>query len=220
MWDRAGKIYAASIFGLISFLCLSFPISAQDKKFSFSVFAGINHVSSYGDVSDYEMGVNDFPVTPSHNPGVFGVSLGYEIYKKLGVELDVRYHLSSGLTLEDPSDADHVTTDSSKHYALTGNIIYHILDSKFRPFLIIGAGVDTLTGVEDQVVTSEYGYEIIFLPPEKKADFVFNGGGGLMFNMSPEIGIRLDIRYIYIPKSEETPAIKSVGFTAGLIFHF
>jgi len=207
---------------LVCGLFLSVPlfIRAQSEKWTLSLFAGINHVQEYGSVDDYILGENDFPVTPSHAPVCIGAGLGYSLLKGLRFEIDARYHLSSNLTLEDPSDQDHVSFDSAKHVAFTGNFIYEFLSGNIRPYLAAGFGIDFLSGVEEQTVESELGYEITLLPPEDKSDFLINGGGGVVWMFSPRIGARLDARYLRILKSNEIPAISSFNWTVGLVFRF
>lgn len=201
-------------------LCAITPASAQDARWFISGFGGINSVFEYGCVCDYELGVNDFPLTPGHTTGSFGLSIGYLLKGGLGIELDGRYHTSTQVTLADPSDGDRVALDSSKHYSLTANLVYLFLESKFRPFLLAGAGIDTLSGVEEQTLTTEYGYSVTFYPPEKKSDFMANFGAGFIYYAFGNIGLRLDARYILIPKTDDHAAISSLNTTAGLTIRF
>jgi outer membrane protein W len=213
-----------SLFFLLFFLlligCISQSSYAQERKLYLSLFGGFNRVQEYGSIDDYELGENDFPVTSSHTPLGFGMSFGYSVFKQFRVELDARYHMSASITLEDPSDGDHITVDASKHFTITGNIIYQFLRGRFQPYVLAGAGIDALTGVEEQPLTSELGYEIVLTPPEKKTDFVINGGAGCLYFFKENFGLRLDFRYVYIPGSDETPAVKSLNTTIGGVFRF
>jgi len=211
-------IRAVIVFTLV-FLLFS-PLWAQERKLSFSVLGGMNYVLEYGSESEYELGENDFPVTPAHMPLCFGVSVGYSLFKGLGLEADFRCHLSSSITLEDPSDGDEITFDTSKHYSLIGNIIYRFFIGSFQPYVLAGAGIDTLTGVEEQTLTSELGYMITLVPPEKKTDFVINVGGGGVLMFTPILGLRVDARYVYIPKSDDVPAVNSINVCGGLLLSF
>jgi outer membrane protein W len=205
---------------IVVIFCAPRPASAQDTRWFVSGFGGINSVFKYGCVCDYELGVNDFPQTPAHTTGSFGLSVGYLLTGGLGIELDGRYHSNTQLTLSDPSDGDRVTLDSSKHYSLTANLIYQFLGSKFRPYLLAGAGFDTLTGVDEQTLTTEYGYTVTFYPPEKKTDFMANFGAGLIYYAFGSVGLRLDARYVYIPGTDDHAAISSLNATAGLTLRF
>lgn len=195
-------------------------LSAQEKKGYISILGGINRVMEYGSIDDYILGENDFPVTPSHSPMDFGFLLGYSFYKGLGFEVDFRYKLASSLTLEDPSDGDRISIDSSKHYTFTANLVYQFLSGSFKPYMLFGAGWDSLTGVEEQSLTSELGYEITLFPPDKKTAAVINGGAGCMYFFNRIFGVRLDIRYVRILKTDDQPALNSVNGTIGLVLRF
>jgi opacity protein-like surface antigen len=208
---------------LLTFIMISLltgSLSAQEKKGYISIFGGINNVREYGSVDDYILGENDFPVTPTHSPRDFGMLLGYSFFKGLGLEVDFRYHLSSSLTLEDPSDGDIVSIDSSKHYTLTANLIYQFLSGPFKPYVLLGAGIDSLTGVEDQELTTEFEFPFTIYAPEEKTATVINGGAGCMYFFNRIIGVRLDIRYVHIFDTKDMPSLNSVNGTVGLVLRF
>jgi hypothetical protein len=74
--------------------------------------------------------------------------------------------------------------------------------------------------VEEQTLTSELGYMITLVPPEKKTDFVINIGGGGVLMFTPILGLRVDARYVYIPKSDDVPAVNSINVCGGLLLSF
>jgi len=205
---------------LIIIFILAFVVNigfSQEKKFQASIFGGINHVFEYGSEDDYEMGGNDFPVTPAHTSVSFGAAFAYFFTNNLSVELDGRYMLGSNVTLEDPSDQDTVEITTSKHYSLTLNFIYHFLSGKFRPYLVVGGGIDKLI-VKDETYTSEYGYEIEFIAPEKTIDPLAQVGAGIQYFMSQNLGVRLDIRYVLI--FDDPNNVSSIHFVGGALFRF
>jgi hypothetical protein len=189
----------------------------QQKRVQFSLLGGINRVMEYGSLEDYVSGETDFPVVPSHSPLNFGVALAFFISDSVGIEFDGRYILSTNVMLEDPSDLDSVEVDTSKHFTLTASLIFQIPKGAFRPYLLIGGGIDLLSA-EDQVYTSEFGYEVEILSPERKTDLLAQGGGGILLFMSQEFGLRLDARYIYI--FADPNAVKSISATAGIFVRF
>lgn len=189
-------------------------IFAQDRN-QISIFGGLNYVLKYGSEKDYIMGKNDFPVTAAHTSPSFGLSFARFFLKNIGLELDFRYNLSSKLTLKDPSDGDTIDTESSKHYSITGNLIYQIGKGRLRPYLSAGAGIDGLSGVKDQSVTSQYGYVVTITSPEKKTDFAANAGAGILLFIANDLGIKVEARYIFIPKTNNHPAINSINFFIG-----
>ncbi len=201
--------------GFLFMFCLPQKILAQ--KFQFSVFGGVNHVFAYGSEQDYVFGENDFPVTPSHTPFNFGVSFSAFLTHNIGVELDGRYILSSPVTLMDPSDNDTVAIDTSKHYAVTLNFLYRFLDGKLRPYFLLGGGVDKLLG-EDRTYVTEYGWDVEFIAPEGTLDPVANLGGGVHYFVKPNLGIRVDLRYVLI--FSEPDRLGSLNGVLGFSFLF
>ncbi len=210
--NRNGKMV---IFGIVSALFIFRPALAQ--KYQLSLFGGVNHVFKYGAEEDYVLGENDFPVTPAHTPVNVGASFALYLSEKVALELDGRFTLSSKLTLIDPSDDDRVTIDSSKHYSVALNLLYRFLKGDFRPYLAVGGGVDKILA-EDKTYITEYGFEVEFLAPERTVDPVANLGGGVIFFVSTNLGIRFDFRYVMIFSEPET--IGSLNGVLGVCFLF
>ena len=177
----------------------------------------MNYVFEYGSEEDYEFGWNDFPVTPSHVPANFGLAFAYFMTDHIGIDLDGRYYLRSKVTLIDPFDGDRVEIKTSSHYSLILNFIFQFTTTSYRPYLVVGLGMDKLLA-KDETYISEYGYEIEFLAPEKTVDFATHLGIGTYIFISQNLGIKLDVRYIYIPG--EANSVSSVNATTGLFFRF
>jgi len=205
-------------FVLLSILLIAAsPGLAQNKRIQFSLSGGLNHIFEYGSIEDYIAGETDFPVVPSHSPLNFGIALAFFVSDSVGIEFDGRYTQSTKVTLQDPSDQDTVEVDSSKHYSLTANLIFQIPRGSFRPYVLLGGGVDIISA-EDRVYMSEFGYEVEILAPERKTDFLIQGGGGILLFMSREFGLRIDARYISIYADPD--AVKSINGTAGIFVRF
>jgi hypothetical protein len=203
------------LLGFLFMFCLPQKILAQ--KFQFSVFGGINHIFAYGSEQDYVFGGNDFPVTPSHTPFNFGAAFSVFFTNNIGLELDGRYTLTSQVTLTDPSDDDTVTIDTSKHYAITLNFLYQIMEGKIRPYFVLGGGVDKLLG-EDRTYVTEYGWDVEFIAPEGTIDPVAHLGGGVHYFVRPNLGIRFDLRYVMI--FSEPDRLGSLNGVLGFSFLF
>lgn len=193
------------------------PANAQAQSVQFSIFGGWNHVFKYGSEEDYKQGENDFPVTPAHTSVNFGMAAAFFFTRNIGLELDGRYVLLSKVILQDPSDQDRVEIDTSKHYSLTLNFVYRFLNSRFRPYLLLGGGIDKLLAKEE-TYASEYGYEIEFSPPEKTMDAVANIGTGIRFFILSKLGVRLDLRYSLIFADPDNQ--NNLNLTAGLFVTF
>ncbi len=206
------------------FLCLFFILFfssssfAQERKNQVTIFGGLSYIFEYGSEADYAVMGNDFPVTPSHNSVTFGLSYVRFFSKKIGFEVDFRYLLSSKVTLIDPSDNDEIELDSSKHWALTGNFIYQLSSGKLRPYLLVGAGIDSLADVKDQTIESKLGYTVTIEAPEKKIDFTANAGVGFQYFISSNFGLRVDVRYVLITSSPDK--INSINSVVGTFFRF
>ncbi len=192
------------------FLFVSFGVNAQ--KLSLFLGGGFNFVSSYGSIDDYVAGENDFPVTPSHKTAMISFSADYKLFGNFGVMLSADYYLSSSVELSDPSDGDTVNIDTSPHFGTSLNIFYSFNSGVLKSFFYIGGGFDKLFS-EDKVYTSNYGYEIVFLSPERTIDPLFNMGGGVDFNVFSLVYMRLKVAYTMI--FSEPATIKSMSFSLG-----
>lgn len=199
----------------ISLILLIQPSLAQ--KYQMSLFVGMNHVFPYGSEDDYILGENDFPVTPAHTPPNLGASFAFYLKKNIALELDWRYTLSSTLTLVDPSDQDEVDIDSTKRHTITLNFIFRFLQGSVRPYIVLGGGLDKILA-KDQTYTTKYGFEVDFLAPDKTIDPLANLGAGVQFFVSPNIGIRLDLRYVMI--FAEPDNLSGLNGVAGISFFF
>jgi len=189
---------------------------AREKKTCLSIFGGVHSVFKYGSDSDYSPGDNDFPTTPAHTPPTFGLSFLYQFSGLLGLELDGRYTLSSKVTLTDPSDGDTVSVDTLKHAGLTLNLLLFLGGGSFRPYLALGGGGDMALGAKEQTLTTSLGYTVTFLPPEKKVELLADAGFGLLWGFGPGFGLRLDVRYLILPKGSGHPLINNVSAVGGL----
>ncbi len=194
---------------------LAGPGLGGEKRFQLSFSGGLDHVLEYGSEEDYQILENDFPVTPPHTPAAFGVSLAYFPVERLGIELAGRYTLSSKVSLVDPSDDDRVDVDTSMHYSFALNLLYHLAAGRFRPYILLGGGLDKVSG-EEETYTSEYGYEITFLVPEKTLDPLVNAGAGVSYFFSRSAGVSLDIRTVFILADPDT--VKSLNLSLVVFF--
>ncbi|NIM17775.1 MAG: outer membrane beta-barrel protein [Candidatus Aminicenantes bacterium] len=199
-------------------LCLAGFIMGKGKesKWQISLLAGIDRVPVYGADSEYVPAENDFPVTPAHSPVCLGGSLVYFLNERAALELGGRYYSGTTVTLKDPSDQDTVDVNTAAHFSVIANFIFYAGKGNFRLYLTAGAGIDTIFA-EDKTYTSAYGYEIEFLAPGKKVDFLINVGNGLQFYLSSNFGITLDARYIVI--FDEPSNLKSLNLMAGVFFN-
>jgi hypothetical protein len=212
---KRNKGIKAILFGFIFAVLLVQPGLAE--KFQASIFLGMNHILQYGSEDDYVLGENDFPVTPAHTPPNFGASFALYLNDNLALELDWRFTLSSELMLIDPSDQDEVEIDSSKRHTITLNLIYRFLQGNVRPYIVLGGGLDKILA-EDQTYITKYGFEVNFLAPDRTTDPVANAGAGVLFSVGPNLGIRLDLRYVMI--FSELDTLFGLNGVAGISYSF
>jgi outer membrane protein W len=203
---------------MVIVFCLTGFIMGKGKKskWQITLLGGINRVTVYGSEDEYIPAENDFPVTPAHSPLSLGASLTYYLSQRTAVEVGSRYFSSSTVTLLDPSDQDTVDIDTAAHLAFNANFIFFAGKGNFRLYLTAGAGIDTVFA-EDKTYTSAYGYEIEFLAPERKLDFLFNIGNGFQISISPKFGITVDARYMVVFSKPSN--LKSLNLMAGVFFN-
>ena len=206
---------ASFLFFIAIFLCSSLLVGKQEIQLSFS--GGVNYVFDYGSLDDYAPGENDFPVTPAHASPCFGLGFSYFFTGSLGIEVDGCYYLSSKVTLTDPSDDDTVDYTTGKHLSMTLNFVYRYAVGNFRPFLVIGGGMDKLF-TKDKTYTSAYGYEIEFTAPDKSLDPMVNIGGGIQYLFRPNVGARVDVRYMIIFAKPDN--VSSLNLMVGVFTRF
>jgi hypothetical protein len=213
-----GFVKKASL--LLIILSVAWSIALGQEKNQITGFAGLNYILQYGSAEDYVLGENDFPVTPAHAISTLGFSYARFFSGSMAVEVDFRYNLSTKVNLEDPSDGDRAEVEIAKHYTITGNILYQLTTGDFVPYVTAGAGVDMLSGAEDQTIISELGYEVTLEAPAKKNDFVVNAGAGINYFINPTFGIRFDARYLIILKTDDHPLINSFNVVGGIVYKF
>jgi len=187
--------------------------TAQEKKWQLAVLAGLANVAETGSKTDYILGENDFPITPSHRPKSIGGTLDFSLTERLTFQLAGQFYFPSKVTLEDPSDKATVEIESAKHFSITANIVYRFTGKTIKPYLLAGIGSDTLSA-EDHTYMSAAGYEIHFLAPEKKTNLTVNLGAGIQFHFSQNFGVLADTRYVLI--FCEPHSMKSLNLSAGV----
>lgn len=179
---------------------------------------GLHPVFVYGSAGDYQAGVNDFPVTPSHTPAWAGLGLGWRAGLWL-FELEGRWVAPAAVVLEDPSDGDILALDSSPRWILTLGAYLRLSKGRFQPYLGAAAGLDAVGGGEVRAV-SRYGYAIVFPAPSFKdrLDPLVAAGAGILVRISGRLGARLDARYVWV--FEESGPMRGVQAGGGLTLSF
>jgi hypothetical protein len=181
-------------------LTIAFPvrIAAQTKANAIFLSGGPNYHFFYGTESEYEAGVNDFPVTPAHTPLFFGVSYA-RLGRMIGGELEVRWTTASNVVLRDPADGDSLEVKAGPHLSLLVNFLLRPWRGKFQPFVLAGGGLDILFS-KDAEYTTAYGYPISIPAPDLKnrTDAEFHAGAGFFIYFGRIWGLRIEGRTAWI----------------------
>jgi len=205
---------------LAAVLAAALPSAAADKSFHLSLAGGLHPVFAFGQVEDYRMGDNDFPVTPYHQPVWGGLALGWSAGRWL-FELDARWGAPSPVTLEDPSDGDALSIETQPRLSGTLGVFFKLLKRSFQPYIGAAAGVDAVLGGEVRAV-SQYGYTIVLPEPALKDRFdpLVAAGGGVFIKVSGWLALRLDGRYVWVFEKGSDRPLGGVQAGAGLTVSF
>ena len=196
-------------------LAFSNFIGAQSGKTLVTLYGGLNHHFEYGSTDEYESGHNNFPVMPSHSPLNIGFTFAHFFTSTIGMEIDTRLTSSVPVTLVDPSDQDTVDIDTSSHLSLTLNLVYQLNKGRIKPYILVGGGFDRMSG-KDEIYVSNYGYEIVMEKPleDEGFDLMLNAGSGLIYFVTKNLGIKMDLRYVWIFDSPSS--LNTLALAAGI----
>jgi outer membrane protein W len=192
---------------------------AQSGTVQFTAFYGINHHYEYGSLEDFESGYNHFPVMPAHSPRNFGASFAYYFTRWFGLEYDMRSTGRTDVTLTDPSDGDTLTIQTPKHLSITLNVLLEPLRGRISPYVLLGAGINRISAVDETYITA-VGYEVIMQTPSEdtRVDVLLQGGVGVNALVYKYFGLRADVRYMVV--FDDPYQVRSLNATLGLIARF
>ena len=203
---------------LAALVALSAGGTAQTRKNAVFFGGGVNHHFVYGSDADYELGVNDFPVTPAHTPMLLGMSFA-RFGRWIGGEIEGRWTWGSGVVLEDPSDGDSVEVRAGPHVSILASLVFKPWRGTIQPYCLAGGGVDIILS-KDAEVTTAYGYEISLPAPDFKNRFdpEVHAGAGMLVFFRKNWGIRLEGRLVWI--LDRPQAVRCAQAFAGVFFAF
>ena len=201
-----------------------------EERFEVSFFGG----HSFLDVSDESEPVFPtisvgLPVELSRRPTFrtsftqgfeVGARFGYRFHDRVSIEAQYRYSPNNIYRLEFDFDCCFPIQDflgrfgdirlppqrfgipielerRSDAHALDVNLLYYLTGGQVRPFVTGGLGTEIL-GLED----------------DKRSHFAWNVGGGLLWELREELGVRLDVRerfitdFVFTSETEANPAIQ------------
>ncbi len=170
------------------------PEAQAENKWEIGGFFGAH---LYAD--DNELGVNDAPgANHLEHSFIAGIRVGYG-----GIFLD-NLHLEGELGVS-PSVATNGNADViSFHYRVHPVFYFTGIESKFRPFALVGVGGVYGSSNNDQIIDDDH-------------DFVLpHAGLGFKYRVEHNWGVRLDARGMMPPSSEDDGTTLDWEITAGL----
>ena len=177
----------ATLFSIIAAVCsMAAPVAAGER-------AGAVSLSPF--VGGYTFdGVQKLETAP-----VYGLRLGYDLTKNLGVELVGDYLATEGTRVKSSINAISYRLD----------ILYNLMpDGPLVPYLAVGGGGITFGHGRD-------GLEI----SKRTTDGTANAGLGLKYFLTDSIALRGDARQIFV--FEDHTSVKyNLEYTAGITFFF
>ena len=166
------KLFSACVaLGLLSVS----PVANAERSAEIGGFIGA-HIFN----DDSELGVTDASNADSlENSFAFGIRAAYALVGQLDLEAELA--IITPTTSRD-SNVDVVALGWRAH------ALYHVLDGKFRPFVLLGAGGMTSSPEDDAVFLTD-------------TDFVIHTGIGAKYDIQDSWGVRLDARLLFPPSS-------------------
>jgi len=202
------------IIGVVFGIVLVASSAFSDSRFS--VFGKVNFIAATGLASDYEVGVNEFPLVSAYQN--FGIGFGLTFGKNLFAGIEAHYNLSGKVTLTDPVDPDTVEVDTYKYASGLFIVGFNFVNNqRVRVYLNGGAGVRYNLDDEIKSYVSENGYLTEVDPPDKRFILEGFGGAGLELYLSRNSGILLSGRYVYVALEESQ---KAMVVLAGVVYRF
>ena len=146
-----------------------------------------------------------------------GVVFGQNLYEYVGGEVRWLYQFG-GPQLK----SNGLETNSTGYSNLiTYDLLFHIThrESKVRPYVAGGAGVKIYTGSQRKVVSQPFLPSAV-LRPETQAVAAISAGGGLKYQVSRDILLRVDFRTYFTPCPDRILRPIGVSYIRGWMYNF
>lgn len=154
-------------------------------------------LGGHGFSSSTELGVADQMDEPGPSSGaLLGARLAVPLTKRLAIE-------GEGVVIPTKDD---VLRDKATVYGVRAHARFDLLTGRFRPFLVVGAGVHVLRSTSPQM--------------DNDMDGAYHWGGGARFALSDKIDLRVDARHLIVPDRSHDGATSDVEVTAGVSYRF
>lgn len=174
-------------------LALQSSAASADRMGEFSIFAGAHLFSE-----DNELGVADEPDADSlTNAVTFGIRAAFALTQMVDLEAE----LAITPTTARDSGVDVVA------FGWRGSALFHVLQGRFRPFLLAGAGASTSSSSDERIFASD-------------TDLLAHVGVGAKYAVQDNWGIRVDARLLLPPSSENNSVTIDSEFQFSLYKNF
>jgi len=201
---------------VLSMLILSGLISAQtkvdinsEKSFYILLSGSFSLTQAIGSDSDYVPGINDFPVTPSHNEYGGGLGFMFDLSDNIAIKIEGDYLLGTEVVKEDPSDGETYTYKTYDNVNVIGSLVLKFGDET-QFFVSGGGGFNILMPYADKEETGSLGSIIVIEAPETTTNLMAAVGAGVIFNTGNMI-VKIEGQYTMIFDYEKNSILLRLG---------
>jgi hypothetical protein len=184
-------------------LLLSVSLSLRaESPFYIGFFGGATRIGTSGKISEYSVGINPFPVTPSHNDKTAGAIIGWRFSRKFRFELSADYNMPlKDVFLTDPSDGDRIHYKPLAFYNGFLSLVYEVLPSSaISPFLRLGGGAQYIRKSGGSEGVTERGYAYAIEPANSSITPAIHGSLGGRWRIISGLALRLEAGVLYASK--------------------
>jgi hypothetical protein len=149
--------------------------------------------------------------------GVMGVVFGQNLYEHVGGEVRWLYQFG-GPELKSQGIETNPTGYSN---LLTYDLLVHIAhrEAKLRPYVAGGAGIKIYTGSQHRFINQPFLPSAVVLP-ETQVVAAISAGGGLKYQVSRDILLRLDFRTYFTPCPDRILRPLGASYIHGWMYNF
>jgi OOP family OmpA-OmpF porin len=166
-------------------------LAERPMSLDIGLFGGYDMKASNHQLGDPKP--NEDPAEVAESGAGFGLRLGFNVLTWLGIEGEAKYVMSSL-----PVSGDAAAIPGLRAHAM----INFMHDQAIRPFVRIGAGSEMLSTSSDSKSLTNSG----------DSDSVFIAGAGSRFELTEDLGLRLDLLGLVVPAMENAKAMEFEGW--------
>jgi hypothetical protein len=148
--------------------------------------------------------------------GVMGVAFGQNLYEYIGGE--VRWLFQFG----GPQLKSQGIQTSSTGYSnlITYDVLFHLRhrEARVRPYVAGGAGVKIYTASQHRLVGQPFLHSAV-LVPDSQAVAAISAGGGLKYQVSRDVLLRLDFRTYFTPCPDQILRPVGASYIRGWMYN-